>query len=573
MNILIKLFIMVILLYSTPVWGASYYVSSTDGNDSGNGTSQTAYNAKSNPNNCPWKTMAKVNRILFSDGDILYLKRGDVWTDAGFAPGNNLPNNFTLTAYGTGSLPLIDANTVRPITIFPTKVKTGLLIKDIDISGQDWQEAKDSNIIIINIKGLILDGIYGNGHYNGGKYGKTGITIFNGCTGEIEVKNCTLFNYGPSIIPSEGIDFMGLVVMNLTSGAVIKIHDNVIYNTNADSIQLFKNTATAIYVYNNKLYNGGENSGLDIKSSGNVTVYDNEIYREDSFTGTGGSGGGSLIGVHDPERVGIKNIIIRNNVMRPNDKNAINLKAAQNVKIYENSITGNGLKNGGGVSMSDIVSPEIYRNIFASISGAILIGGGSIDPLIHHNVILNPLTRSATGSYDAGGIYQNNIGIAYVFNNTIVNLTGTAANLISIESSYGSLIINNIAYQGLTIGAYYPLHVGPYGTPATVSNNIWYSAGNQGIKYNKTVYTNIDSWIRSGHSGESFSDPLFVSTGTKNSLQQNSPAIDAGINLGFTTDYIGNKIPCGSDPDIGAYEYSEENSLPPLPPKNLKAGN
>jgi hypothetical protein len=47
-------------------------------------------------------------------------------------------------------------------------------------------------------------------------------------------------------------------------------------------------------------------------------------------------------------------------------------------------------------------------------------------------------------------------------------------------------------------------------------------------------------------------------------IPSNSPAIDAGISLGLTTDFFGNSVPYNSTPDIGVYEYSGSN-LPPIP--------
>ncbi|MBN1162408.1 hypothetical protein JXA34_01550 [Patescibacteria group bacterium] len=56
--------------------------------------------------------------------------------------------------------------------------------------------------------------------------------------------------------------------------------------------------------------------------------------------------------------------------------------------------------------------------------------------------------------------------------------------------------------------------------------------------------------------GEFGADPLFVDLGNENfHLQPNSPTIDKGINLGYSSDFDGNYAPNGSFPDLGAYEY------------------
>jgi hypothetical protein len=49
-------------------------------------------------------------------------------------------------------------------------------------------------------------------------------------------------------------------------------------------------------------------------------------------------------------------------------------------------------------------------------------------------------------------------------------------------------------------------------------------------------------------------DPLFVSAGSNFQLQSGSPCINTGANLGLTADYLGNPVPFGAAPDMGAYE-------------------
>jgi hypothetical protein len=66
------------------------------------------------------------------------------------------------------------------------------------------------------VEGVIIDGIYGNGHSFEGKGesdGKTAISISK-CSGEIEVKNCELFNWGPyDLLDPDATDFMGIVCL------------------------------------------------------------------------------------------------------------------------------------------------------------------------------------------------------------------------------------------------------------------------------------------------------------------------------------------------------------------------
>jgi hypothetical protein len=62
--------------------------------------------------------------------------------------------------------------------------------------------------------------------------------------------------------------------------------------------------------------------------------------------------------------------------------------------------------------------------------------------------------------------------------------------------------------------------------------------------------------------GELFDDPLFADTASYDfRLQAGSPAIDQGIELGYTEDIVGTSVPYGDAPDMGAFEYTEETSI------------
>jgi hypothetical protein len=85
-----------LLLTSANVWAATYYVSSSGGNDLNSGTS--AGNA--------WQTIAHVNGQTFEPGDSILFKRGDVWNE-GLTPASSgsSGNPIVFDAYGTGAAP------------------------------------------------------------------------------------------------------------------------------------------------------------------------------------------------------------------------------------------------------------------------------------------------------------------------------------------------------------------------------------------------------------------------------------------------------------------------------------
>ena len=95
-----RLFLILVLGFSSAAWGTTYYVSSSLGNDSNSGTSVLT----------PWKTLNKVNNSTFQPGDSILFNRGDVWTESLVPQSsgtNGSPINFD--AYGTGAPPTFTA--------------------------------------------------------------------------------------------------------------------------------------------------------------------------------------------------------------------------------------------------------------------------------------------------------------------------------------------------------------------------------------------------------------------------------------------------------------------------------
>ncbi len=84
------------LTLSTAASATTYYVSSSTGRDANNGTSSAT----------PWKTMGKVNAQPLLPGDVVLLKRGDVWNESLAPSGSGVSGNpIAFDAYGTGPAP------------------------------------------------------------------------------------------------------------------------------------------------------------------------------------------------------------------------------------------------------------------------------------------------------------------------------------------------------------------------------------------------------------------------------------------------------------------------------------
>jgi hypothetical protein len=100
----VQLLIWLVVLSSTTAFAGSFYVDSVAGNDSGPGTSPAQ----------AWKTLAKVSATRFQAGDQILLARGRTWFEQLLVSSSGAPGSpITLTAYGEGQPPLIDAQGIR----------------------------------------------------------------------------------------------------------------------------------------------------------------------------------------------------------------------------------------------------------------------------------------------------------------------------------------------------------------------------------------------------------------------------------------------------------------------------
>jgi hypothetical protein len=457
-------------------YAATYYVKNS-GDDKASGLDD----------NTAWRTISKVNSFVFSKGDIILFKRGDTFSDSGLQISN--VENFTIADYGEGEKPLFDGNKIRPILIADSK---NITVRNIDISGQEWKISKSSNLSVQNVEGVIIDGIYGNGHSfegNGESDGKTAISIYK-CSGAIEVKNCELFNWGPyDLLKSDALDFLGISLNNIETGEY-KVHSNKIHDVNADCILVWITKAKG-EIYDNLLYNAGED-GIDVKSSENVEIYDNEFYRTAEFLGEGGTGSGGLptyivvhAGLVEGVRVYPKNNILRSNSFKDGDCTAIKLVEAEDTNIYE--------------------------NVFSNVKSALYIANYVKNTLFHHNIIENPQSRLNSKGYDAGCIYESNSHTGtQIYNNTIYNEKGSAKHLIMLASTNGTAVYNNIVYQSEASEDTFGLYTTTNGTEPVINDNNWYNPNKiDRTKYLNKIYTaNMQEEWNEKHPGDKFDDPL-----------------------------------------------------------------
>ena len=101
---LLLLFLFV-LSASPAVYGTTFYVDSTNGNDANGGNSPSF----------PWKTLARLASSKFMPGDIILLRRGSVWREQlNFPSSGSAAAPIVIDAYGTGDLPVISGADLVP---------------------------------------------------------------------------------------------------------------------------------------------------------------------------------------------------------------------------------------------------------------------------------------------------------------------------------------------------------------------------------------------------------------------------------------------------------------------------
>jgi hypothetical protein len=124
-----SLILMVAILGCGFASATTYYVSSSTGNDSNNGTSGAT----------AWQTIAHVNGQAFQPGDSILFKRGDVWNESLVPPSSGSSGTpIAFDAYGTGAAPNLTGYYAVPPTSW------------VLVTGNAWKAAVPSTYSAIN---------------------------------------------------------------------------------------------------------------------------------------------------------------------------------------------------------------------------------------------------------------------------------------------------------------------------------------------------------------------------------------------------------------------------------------
>jgi parallel beta-helix repeat protein len=298
----------------------------------------------------------------------------------------------------------------------------------------------------------------------------------------------------------------------------------------------------------------GLSGGLEI-SGGSPLIVDNEIAGNTGCTGAGLTASftaAQIVGnhIHDNVRIGCSGGM----------GNGIAIIGAGTVQIVGNLIENNSTSNGGGITL------------FAS--GPVLIDGNTI--------------RNNTASNDGGGLWLVNNSPATITNNLFIGndaVDGGGIALAIAAGNDGVRIQHNTFVDNTARGRGSQLFTDGYDDTTSIANNI-FVGGNDLVRcdpnfdpsipgfgpnlaYPATGVTTFDCGATFDWSLVIEADPLFVDPRRDDfRLRLSSPAVDAGSDVGVTSDFQGELRPIDGNgdgavgPDLG---YDEARELPPPP--------
>jgi hypothetical protein len=197
--------------------------------------------------------------------------------------------------------------------------------------------------------------------------------------------------------------------------------------------------------------------------------------------------------------------------------------------------------DGGGIEWwGNADGNNVYRNWVAQSAGFLEIGGGSArDTTVAYNVSFN---NGRFSHIHLAGQFRSILQNFRLENNVIVEVTSdqSGAQVLSFTgtpTANAFRLRNNVFYiDGLAI-------VSSVST-LTHDHNLYYLSGGTALGFHLG-------------SDEIFADPLFVDlAGGDFHLLAQSPAIDRGVDLGYTRDFEDETVPQGAAPELGAFEYN-----------------
>jgi parallel beta-helix repeat protein len=555
-----KLLIIPLLFFSLILSATNYYVK-TGGSDAANGlTDGTA-----------WLTINKVNTSSFNAGDTIFFNRDNVWREMLTFPSSGTANNhIVFSSYGTGVNPIVNGS---DLTATWTNHAGDIWIATV--TTQPYQ------VFFDNTRG-------------------TKVANHNACTAQFNWywSGDTLYVYAASdpdaLYTAPGIESgarMWCILMNTRSHVTL------------DGVDACKNNSD--YMYHCAIYGYGDNGAHDFLVKNLTASYgitnigaDNcpDFVVENCTVSYG-----LYTGIYNRSDNSSTGCIIRNNTASYNGYEGIIVAGSTATRLISPQVYGNTCDyNSTGIYCHFVNGASVYQNscsnghsaayeeygiAFESCSSCLVYendvhdnhhqgisfyggapGGVSINNLVYRNKVYNH-TEGAGYGICFGGYVAGQCAGNSIYSNIIYNQN---YGFVSDFDIVGGSLYNNTIYGSLTAGVLFQadnpqvtmknnlitgtvlcMNSNAVTTGLTHTNNLYYRVSGTAVSYNSTNYTMAQ--IATFEATAVGADPLLVSSENFH-LTSVSPAINAGVNVGLTTDYEGNRIPFNLY-DIGAYEF------------------
>ncbi len=602
-----KLIIILLVIVANNLFATDYYVSLSEGDDNNNGTSQDS----------PWKTLGKVMSISFNPGDIIHFKRGDTWTKKTLRIDEigNADNPIIFTDYGTGELPTINvvdtfpkvSQDAYPWTDEGNNIWSIFIDADfISWYGMYWTQYS-------RLRRMKIDGVEVLGA-TPSRTSELGKDIPDKVRFHYDYK-ATVDKYKLSVYSTTNPNNLTIEFPFLYYGVEFRSYaKHVIF----ENFKVIGGDVCAVTVWGSNItirnIDVGDmcNHAIDVLTPATNVIVDNCILNSNysfDYSQAGIDDYASNKGPREGFYIrGADSIVFKNSKVYNFTHANINIgrystsDPSENCKIHDNYTTSDLAYGGRTVTESGTLYLEYYNNFIDGAGVQNQINGQYNH--FHHNIIKGvrstPLKRYHAGYAISlfpytndedikGNIFENNIFIdcesgaidmhdyqnakvtGNIFRNNILVDNGKQVDHLLYEGNRTSNINLAIKIWGYFSGGFitepednnfqnnfiyytngndarilYHLNDDDFNGITTPSLSITeFNAQNGVNNYNDTITDNFAG------------DPLFIDAANDDyHLNENSPAINAGITPLAITDRDGNAIPYpGTLPDVGIYEF------------------
>ncbi|MFC1826962.1 right-handed parallel beta-helix repeat-containing protein [Thermodesulfobacteriota bacterium] len=592
--------------------GTTYFIDATGGNDANDGlTEQTA-----------WQSLSKVNSYPFAPGENVLFKRGERWRGTLTIPSSGTADMpIVFGAYGDGPLPIIDAtaltagwtalgNNLYSLPWWISDANTTRYFRPsvlvyggeplppvYTLTFADLTAAPEPNEILLQKPWQTM--IVTSADINENTV--SGLSIYDGWNTTNKVDALPM---GVATIETNPPGAPPIDVTPKLSGLTEPGHwywlDNTLYlHSDIPPDDMEVEVVSQLYAIDSNQKDYLTIQDLAVRSGISAGVIlqttDHAILRNLLIYDTGMLHWGAGITVWNAN-----NNTISDNEIRSTLKHGILITAWFDVVTSGNTISGNYIHNMGG-------------------SGVVLGIAGASDNIIEHNTIgyTNQLNFDGSGIHLGGSGTGNVIRFNRIFNggSSSMKSAGIMADInpaptqfyynliygnnnggIDITGSGHEIYNNTLYHNNESMWNAGEIDFFPWGTgvsDCTVKNNImvasdgkhffmvnnWGYDSTQGHDIDYNVYMGNTEWrfIWGDQATSDFGTWKTLSSQDAHSLEtstiglnnpptdfelsNNSPAIDAGIDVGLSYDFAGKSVPQNNLVDMGAYEFRSLNDI------------